>query len=201
MIRPGLSGAERSSLDAKWAALRRTTPDRGAIDALPPTSWRYTIIYHLAHVPYATIAVVYVPYLTIKHVLRGRVWSSWTYARMLRTRLNKLWGSIVAAWPVQVDQNPYAYTRTAIAQKRFDELMAAPGPAVGGDTGSGYKIRSVVLDPVGDEFRVGVGANEHVRAERVVAFWVVPSGARRTRGRADERAEEGEKVVLHIHGG
>ena len=201
MIRPGLSGAERSALDAKWAALRRTTPDRGAIDALPPTSWRYTIVYYLAHIPYATIAMVYVPYLTIKHVLRGHVWPSWTYARMLRTRLNKLWGSIVAAWPVQVEQDPYAYTRTAIAQERFDELKAAPGPAVGGDAESRYEIRSVVLEPVGDEFRVGVGVNEHVRAERVVAFWVIPSGASGARGRADERAEEGERVVLHIHGG
>jgi hypothetical protein len=197
MIQPGLSGAERSALDARWAALRRTSPDPRAIDALPP--WRYNIVYHLAHIPYTAAAVLYVPYLTIKHVLRGPVWESWTYSRMLRTRLNKLWGNITASYPVQVDQDPYAYQRTGIAQGRYDALKVVQGRD-GGSAGekAGYDIESVVLDPVGDEFRVGVGVNEHVRSERVVAFWVSPRAAQ---GQGDERAKEGEKVILHIHGG
>lgn len=172
------------SLNVKWSSLRRSAPDTGAKDALP--HWKWNIVYYLAYIPYSAFAVVYVPYLTLKHVTRTDKWEGWGYGRMIRNRLNKLWEGLLAGRLNAMDTDPFA--RPKSTKGIYEEAEAR------GD----LKIEEVMIPPVKEEMRMGVAVNEHVEAVDVAAYWVTPKGSAQSGG---VEAGPGEKVILHIHGG
>jgi hypothetical protein len=184
LIQPGLSAADRISLNIRWSTLRRDTPDTGTTDALP--LWKWNIVYYLTFIPYSAFSLVYIPYLTIKHLTRRDGFAEWGYGRMIRNRCKKLWDQLLAGYLPPVPKDPFV--RPANTRKVYEQAEAE------GD----IRIEEVWLSPVGEEMRVGVAVNEHVEAIDVAAYWLIPRGCKVDR---DERAGSGEKVILHIHGG
>ena len=184
LVQPGLSAAERMSLNVRWANLRRDTPDAGAKDALPLRKWNIT--YYLNYISFSAINLVYIPYLTVKHFTRKDGFEGWGYTRMIRNRLGKLWERLLVGRMNAEAKNPIVRPKST---KRVYEQAERQGD---------LNIVEVMISPIGEDMRVGVGVNEHVEAVDVAAYWLTPRGCQR---KGEETAGEDEKVILHIHGG
>jgi hypothetical protein len=137
-------------------------------------------------IPYIPLTILAVPYYTIRHYLIPS-WPGWTWGGMIRNRLNKLWIEIMPGF--QVDSMEVDGTIRPEATKAAYAEAEQKGD---------LNVVSLTLEPVEEEFRVGIASCPGVKAVPVVAFWLTPAGAA---GQTDEPAKEGEKAILHIHGG
>lgn len=183
-LRPSISAAQRAELEAKWHPLRRSIPKPGVPNA--SSAWVNRIVPSLMWIPYIPLTILAVPYYTIKHYLIPS-WPAWTWGRMIRNRLIKLWIEIMP-W-FQVDSMEVDGTVRPEATKAAYAEAEQKGE---------LEVVSVTLAPVEEDYRVGIACCRGVKAVPVVAFWLTPAGSA---GEQNEPAKEGEKVVLHIHGG
>ena len=182
-IQMGISPSTVTGLNDRWAALRRTTPDPNAPDALSP--WLYNLLHAMTWIPYLPLATIYVPFLTIRHFATNS-FPTWTYRRMIRNRLDVLRGGLMSRWinPLEGD----GIVRPEGTRKVW-EMAEERGDVT---------VEEVWLDPVEERFRVGVAVNEAVKGQKTLGYWITPRGAA---GRGEEKAKEGERVILHVHGG
>lgn len=184
LVRPGLSAAERVQLDVKWTNLRREQSDPLARDALP--RWKWALLWYTAYPPYFALSVLSVPYLTVKYLIQNDSFSEWTYTRMLRNRLNKLWDWWMSGRLNPIEEDPFV--RPQNTAEAYDMAEAR-----------GYvSIEDFRIPAVGEEMRAGPAVNPRVLAVDVPAYWLTPRGCAKS---GNDNANHGEKVVLHIHGG
>lgn len=163
----------------------RTSP---APDVPGVTSPRHFAFLSLLTWPYVALTIL--PALThsaLLYLFSPRPYPSWNLRAALRIRYNKLFlGSISGVLP---------------PEETAEEAWTAPqlNVATGIDR-SQLDIKVVKVDPAPSDLIRGIADCPGVGVEPVVrpGFWITPPGAV---GRGNDKAKQGEKVVLHLHGG
>nr|XP_019044335.1 hypothetical protein I302_07619 [Kwoniella bestiolae CBS 10118]OCF23265.1 hypothetical protein I302_07619 [Kwoniella bestiolae CBS 10118] len=160
-------------------------PNRKAPNA--PSSLTYTLITSLAYLLYLSLLIPYISYHTFLHLLTPRPFPTWTLSRRISTRLNKLWVTLIGYW---IPPSP-----------GWDEWNVTSSPGQGYlDSIARGEVRMGVarLQPVDEKYIMGIADVRAVTAEVRAGFWIDPT---MEEGEVDRRAEVGERVLLHIHGG
>ncbi|WRT70389.1 uncharacterized protein IL334_007387 [Kwoniella shivajii] len=160
----------------------RSTPNPDAPNA--PSRFVYSPISFFAYVLYLLLIPLYVPYLVLVHCSTSRPFPSWTLDRRISTRLGKLQATLLGYWIVPILEDEWSIQpyETYTEAQRKDEIL----------------LEVVSLKPVNKECIKGIADVNGVESVKRPGFWITPNGAK---GRGGAERTQGEKVILHVHGG
>ncbi|WVF73147.1 hypothetical protein IAT40_007966 [Kwoniella sp. CBS 6097] len=183
-----------SALD--WSTLIRPFADSSAPNAPPHLT--YTLINYTAYLIYLILIPIYVPYLVIVHYITRRPFDSWTLTKRLNTRLGKLQVYLIAWW---IPPPPSGWDDWSIPPSS-DHGTGSGDLYLSGQRKGEVEMKVVRLRALDKESGYVRGFAD-VRGQTVTSevrpgFWISPKDSR---GKGDEPAQKGERVILHIHGG
>ena len=178
----------RSAFEAKWAALRRSSPLSTVPNPLSP--FAQMVYLNAMLIPYYLLLLPAMIYWTYQW-LTLTSWPEWTYSFAINNRKGAFWGWLCAGYLSPPDPEDMRWDMKGISPA-MRELY---GDA---ETRGEVKTEVIKLYPVPQEMRVGIGGGDWVKEEVVPGMWLSPKASK---GKGDEKAKPGEKVILHIHGG
>lgn len=157
-----------------------------APDTPPPTpTWLFSLLNYLTYPYLALNALPILSYTALKYLLLPRPFPGWSLAQAIGIRYTKLRNGTVSS--------------TLPPPETFDEAWTAP--ITQRNTGvdlNQVDIKVVKVEPVSSHLIKGIAVCPGVESVVRPGYWLTPPASL---GKGDEKAKEGEKVVLHLHGG
>ena len=189
-----MSDSSLAEFDAHWEALTRPSPRPAKTSVCPQTQRYYS---YLTSIAYYILLPVFTVYWSIHWILVPS-FPSWTFHRMLANRKAQLESNLGAFYLPTMDEERVRWNPAYLSPYGGLQTLEAYARAQSAEE---VEIETVKLFPVAAVHRRGIGRGEWVKDELVPGFWLSPARASRARGKGDEPASQGEKVVLHLHGG
>jgi hypothetical protein len=163
---------------------------RSAPSPATPASTSPLLFRILDTLTYPYILFIGVPslaYSTLKYLLSPRPFASWSLSEALFIKYKK------------VQNGPSSFVLPPLPP--YSEEWTVPATqfnTVSQDELKRIDIKVVSVPPVPAGMQTGIAVCPGVESVLRPGFWLTPDTSK---GRADEKAKDGEKVVLHLHGG
>ena len=162
-----------------WAGLRRSSPAL-APSALPSILFRPLTTLGLALE--TVLLPITIPYWSLKHLIFGRPFPAFTWWKRISTRWHVLRSEIQSYLIPPNEGEDWKIMKEA---KGYHEAVRI----------GELNIAVVRLPPVPESMRRGVAVCAGVKGEERPGFMLTPPG------KGLETAREGERIILHVHGG
>jgi hypothetical protein len=174
--RAGKDGSARSRTMSALPVKEWSFAER---DPIQPTWFSHQTFKHLVDILCAVSKPVLITVYSVRYYLLGPPISRWSLSNYLLTRLDRFRMGLSQLGPLSPPQ-------------------IGPFEVPPGTDRHGVEVTPIRLASVPEQLRRGIGGCPAVQTVEVPGFMFTPPGAV---GRGLEEAKEGEKVVMHLHGG